>query len=341
MSALEAIWLILGAGLIAYALTGGADFGGGLWDLLASGERKEQQRKLIEKSIAPIWEANHVWLIFMIVLLFSAFPRAFAALTIALHVPIVLALVGISFRGASFVFRSYGLESKRFKDRWGRVFGISSAATPVVLGMVLAAVASGEIRVDMTAGYTVVTSSWTAGWLSPFAVFVGLFSLALFALLAAVYLAANATGELRRDFRLRAYAMEGIAFVLAMAVLWRAAVDAPLLFERLAGSAWTWPIQIGTALAALATVALLYLDRLRLARATVALQVTLVVVGFGLAQGQTLIAPDIPLAAAGGQAVSLGPILWGLGVGALLLAPSLWLLFRIFRATGGEPGHER
>src|SRR5688572_12623046 len=119
----------MGVALVAYALTGGADFGGGAWDLLARGARRKSHQAAIHEAIAPIWEANHVWLIFVIVLMWTAFPIAFSALSIALHVPISLALLGIVFRGSAFVFRAYGLESTRLRRLWGTVFGVSSIIT--------------------------------------------------------------------------------------------------------------------------------------------------------------------------------------------------------------------
>src|SRR5262245_53745272 len=112
--------------LILYALLGGADFGGGMWDLLASGERARKQRAAIAEAIGPIWEANHVWLILVIVLLFTAFPRAFAVMMTALHIPIAAMLLGIVLRGTTFVFRSYDSKADDVQRRWGTVFGISS-----------------------------------------------------------------------------------------------------------------------------------------------------------------------------------------------------------------------
>src|SRR4051812_31446143 len=171
--------------LVLYVLFGGADFGGGVWDLLASGPRKKEQRALIEKAIGPIWEANHVWLILVIVLLFAGFPRAFAALTTALHVPMTLFLIGVLFRGSAFTFRAYGSRGDRQQKRWGLVFSLASLVAPVLLGMIVGTIASGRIRVEGT----VITSGFFKPWLSLFPFVVGLYALSLFAFLAAVYLA--------------------------------------------------------------------------------------------------------------------------------------------------------
>jgi cytochrome d ubiquinol oxidase subunit II len=130
--------------LNAYVLLGGADFGGGVWDLLARGPRKARQRELIAHAIGPVWEANHVWLILAVVLLFTCFPAAFARLAIALHVPLTLVLIGIVLRGSAFTFRSYGGEQEQEKY-WGRVFAVASLVTPVLLGVAVGAVASGAV----------------------------------------------------------------------------------------------------------------------------------------------------------------------------------------------------
>src|SRR5581483_1598761 len=126
MSAASLIAAVMLAALVLYALLAGADFGGGVWDLLAFGPRAKQQRALIEHALAPVWEANHVWLILIVVLLFTAFPAAFAALMTGLHTPLMLMLLGIVLRGSAFVFRQYGAGSERASLMWGRVFAVAS-----------------------------------------------------------------------------------------------------------------------------------------------------------------------------------------------------------------------
>src|SRR5688572_33490992 len=113
--------LVMLAALVAYALLGCADFGGGIWDLFSVGPRAREQRRHIAQAIGPVWEANHVWLIFMIVLLFTAFPPAFAALSTALHIPLTLMLLGIVLRGTSFTFRQYDRQEDPVQQRWGRL----------------------------------------------------------------------------------------------------------------------------------------------------------------------------------------------------------------------------
>jgi cytochrome bd ubiquinol oxidase subunit II len=141
----EIVGAVMMIALNAYVLMGGADFGGGIWDLLAGGPRREAQRALIRDSIAPIWEANHVWLIIVVVMLFTAFPSVFATLGTILHIPLTLMLVGIVLRGSAFVFRSYGSRERAAQQRWGRVFAMSSVITPILLGVIVGAIASGAV----------------------------------------------------------------------------------------------------------------------------------------------------------------------------------------------------
>ncbi|QDU28140.1 Cytochrome bd-I ubiquinol oxidase subunit 2 [Anatilimnocola aggregata] len=137
-------------GMMAYGILGGADFGGGVWDLFAAGPRRKEQRLAIQKAMGPVWEANHVWLIFVVVVLFTCFPRAYSKLAIALFVPFHLALVGIMLRGASFVFRSYQSQTTAESagtSVWGVVFGIASIISPILLGAAFGVVTEGLIRV--------------------------------------------------------------------------------------------------------------------------------------------------------------------------------------------------
>ncbi len=310
--------------LVLYALLGGADFGGGIWDLLASGPRKKQQRALIEEAIGPIWEANHVWLILVVVVLFTAFPRAFAAVSIALFVPLVLLLVGIVLRGAAFTFRTYDYPDDRVQARWGLIFSGSSVVAPLMLGVVVGAVASG--RLDAAS-----RGEEPFAWFSPFPLAVGLFAAALFAFLAATYLAVETEGALREDFRRRA-TWAGVAVfagaVLAGILSWR---EAPLVFEGLTRRGWSLPLHVATGVAAVTAFAALRAGLVRRARAAAVAQVTLIVLGWGASQYPYLVVPGLTLESASAPRATQVPVLWALGAGALLLFPALYLLFRIFK----------
>jgi len=318
--------------LIAYCVLAGADFGGGVWDLLATGQRAEQQKQLVDDAIAPVWEANHVWLVLIVVLLFSCFPAAFAAAGIALHIPLTLMLIGIVLRGSAFVFRRYG---RRGPKPWSRVFAISSALTPVFLGICLGAVTGTGIR--FVNGLPV--DGFVRSWLKPFPVAVGIFSLALFAFLAAVYLAVEAPeGPLREDFRRRAL-LSGIAvgvFALVAALLGGPATGQ--FRDRLMGSPWSWPLQIATGVAALGAFATLWFRRYRVARVLAAAQVALIVLGWGLAQRPNLLGADLTIYGSAAPDEALRPVLIALAAGAVVLLPSLWWLFRVFKSESDPAG---
>jgi len=326
----EVLYGILGLGLVVYAVTGGADLGAGLLSSFSHGPRKAEQERAVREAIAPIWEANHVWLIFVIVLMFSGFPRAFAALSVALHVPLALALLGIVFRGAAYVFHAYGIQTAEARAGWARVFGWASILTPLALGSVVAAISSGDVHVSATG----VTSGFLAGWTTPFALAVGLFALALFALLAAVYLAAETHGDLSDDFRRQAIGCEVVSGAVALVTFLLAGRYAPELFENLRSSAWTWPIQGATAVAAAVTLGCLLKRATKAARISAAAQVALVIVGWGLALRGHFILPDLSLAGAAPHPEVLPALVIAVAVGSLVLVPALAYLFWIFKRPG-------
>jgi cytochrome d ubiquinol oxidase subunit II len=319
------------AGLALYAVTGGADFGGGFWDRLARGPRKAEQRELIENALAPIWETNHVWLIFVVVVLFSGFPAAFAAVGIALGVPLSLALVGIVLRGAAFVFRQYGRGTEADARRWGRVFGISSLLAPFFLGTSLAALTEGRIRIAADGAITAPTAAW---W-GVYPIAVGLFVVALFAYLAAVYLCLEArqsgSPALADDFRTRALAAGLVAGLLSILVRSIAGRSGGHFAETLLSSPWSLAAEIGVAVLAVLSLGALVRRRFQLARIFAVAQVLAAVLVFGIAQHPFLIAPDLRLVDAAAPTATQQMLLIVMGVGALLLAPALIWLFRTFK----------
>jgi cytochrome d ubiquinol oxidase subunit II len=310
--------------LVFYALLGGADFGGGIWDLLASGPRRAEQRSLVEHAIGPIWEANHVWLILVVVVLFTAFPAAFAAISIALFVPLVVLLVGIVFRGAAFTFRAYEARDDRVQARWGGVFSASSVLAPLVLGIAVGALASGRLASATEGGEPFA-------WLAPFPLSIGLFAAALFAYLAAAYLAVEAEGALRDDFRRRAVGAGVAVFLCAVLSGGLSAREAPLVFLGLTRRWWSLPFHLATGAAAVAAFLLLLRGRVRAARAAAAAQVTLIVLGWGASQYPYLVVPVLTLGSASAPRDVQVALLWALGAGALTLFPSLYVLFRTFK----------
>ncbi len=320
---------VLMVSLNLYALGAGADFGGGVWDMLASGPRERAQRDAVAHAIGPIWEANHVWLILVIVVLFVAFPVAFAALATALHIPLTLMLVGIVLRGSAFAFRSYGGDDDATQRRWGRTFAMASVVTPVMLGVCAGALASGAIRVRDGR----VTTGFIAAWLAPFPFAIGFFTLALFAFLAAVYLTLEADDrELRADFRRRALAAAVAVGAMALVSFIFSGTGAPSIRRGLAREWWSIPFQAVTGLAALGAIGALWTRRFGLARILAMAQVTLILWGWGLAQFPYLVEPDLTFASAAAPDSVLRPMVVALAAGVVLLGPSLAYLYHVFKA---------
>jgi cytochrome d ubiquinol oxidase subunit II len=326
----EAVLLgIVWIGLTLYVLLGGADFGGGVWDLVASGSRAEDQRRLIAAAIGPVWEANHVWLIFVLTGLLSAFPSVFADLSIALYLPFSLALIGIVLRGSAFAFRSHGEPESAWQRSWTRVFGVASLVTPFVLGAAAASIAGGRIRVTDGDVRADLVGAWT-GLLSLFA---GLFAVAICAYLAATYLTVEAVQrderELEQDFRGRALVTGVVAGALAAIGLVLVRAEAPVLWEGMLDAGLAFAVV--SALGGIVSLAAVWRRRYRIARAGAVVAVASVLFGWGVSQWPYLIVPDVTVADAAAPEATLRVVAIGFAIGGALLAPSLYLLFRIFK----------
>jgi cytochrome d ubiquinol oxidase subunit II len=318
--------------LVAYAVLAGADFGAGVWDLLSRGPRRASQRRAIAEAIGPVWEANHVWLIFLIVLLFTCFPSAYAAASTALFWPLHLVLIGIVLRGAAFVFRAYGATTGGAKAVWSRIFGAASAFTPMLLGMCLGAVSAGGIRVKEG----VVSNESASAWLGVFPAMTGLLALLLCAYLAAVYLAWESEGGLlQEDFRRRALITWLSAGAVSLATLLLARAEAPRLWERLTSAPANVLVLAGVLLAP-ASLFYLWRRRLGVARVLGAAQVVVLLAGWGAAQWPYLIFPDLTIATAAAPASTLSLIAATLPFGLAALVPSLWLLFAVFKGRNPQ-----
>ena len=321
--------LLLGVmfvGLIAYALFGGAAFGAGLWGLLAGGTRRGARRRdLIEHSIAPVWEANHVWLIFVLVVLWTAFSTGFAAVVTTLYVPLTLAAFGMLARGAAFAFRKSvtTLAARRF---FGACFAASSLATPFFLGTVVGGVASSRVPPGIAAG-DVVTS-----WLNPTSVLGGVLAVLVCAYLAAVFLCLDARREghddLTEQFRTRALgtaATTGAVGLVGIAVL---RADAPRLFAGLLGRAL--PVIVVSVLAGVVSIGLLLVRRYRVARVTSALAVATILIGWAVAQYPYLLLPYLTIEDAARGRATLVAMTVALILGSCLLVPALVYMFVLF-----------
>jgi cytochrome d ubiquinol oxidase subunit II len=317
--------------LTLYALGAGADFGGGVWDLLSSGPRARAQRDLIAHAIGPIWEANHVWLILVVVLMFVCFPVAWADLSTALHVPLTVMLIGIVLRGSAFTFRSYDDQSDAVQARWGRIFAVASVITPAMLGTCVGAIAAGAVRVEQGR----VAGGFIRPWLAPFPLAVGALALVLFAFLAAVYLTLESEGALREDFRRRALAAGALLGPLAFGTLFLAREGAPLVWAGLSARPWSLPLHAFIATVAMGALASLWWRSYPLARLLAIAQVALVVWGWGLGQFPYLLPPYLTFGAAAAPPAVLRAVLAVLVAGGVFLVPSLWALYRVFSGRSG------
>src|SRR5499433_4249641 len=252
MMAADAVGGILLAGITLYAVLGGADFGGGLWDLLAGrGRRGVAPRGLIDESITPVWEANHVWLVFDLVIFWTAFPVAFASVMNTLALPLWLAAGGIVLRGAGFAFRKE-VTRLSLQRAAGATFAFSSLMTPFFMGTVIGAIATGAVP-------AVASHASLAAWTSPTALLAGFLFVAACGYLAAVYLVGDAAGRgdrrLQGYFTYRAQAAAIVAGALSLATLAELNTSSPVLYARLTGRAL--PLVITAGVCGLAVVALL------------------------------------------------------------------------------------
>lgn len=313
--------------LIFYALLGGADFGGGVWDLLSRGRRAADQRRLVASAIGPVWETNHIWIIVAVVVLFTGFPRAFAVVSTALFVPVTLLLAGIVLRGAGFAFHAYRLHEDAAPGGWGAVFAVASFVSPVLLGATIGAMSSGRIRTE-----SLVFTGDTSAWLAPFPVAVGLLTLALFSYVAATYLTLETPDPgLQDDFRARAMWSAAATALLCVLVPVLARSGAPAFYEALTGSDWSVPLVVLTGTSALGASMALRLRVYTLARACAALQSALVIAGWGLAQYPYLVRPKLTVYVTAASPSMLRLMLYALAAGAVFLFPSVFALFRMFK----------
>lgn len=315
------------ASLILYVLLGGADFGGGVWNLLARGPRAGAQRRLIAEAIGPVWETNHIWLIVAVVVLFTGFPAAFAAVSTALFVPLTLLLIGIVLRGTAFAFHAYRLHDEDAGGLWGILFATSSLASPVLLGVTIGAISSGRI-----AGDPLSFTGSSASWFAPFPLAVGALTLASFSYLAAVYLLHETEDrDLREDFRRRALGAAVLVALLSVLVPAVAEKGAPGFYRSLTGSGWSAGILALNAAAALGAGVSLVLSAHTVARLLAAAQVSLLLLGWGLAQFPFLVRPSLTVFTAASSPATLRLLLLALAAGGVLLFPAVFLLFRVFK----------
>jgi cytochrome d ubiquinol oxidase subunit II len=338
--AADAVGAILLAGIALYAVLGGADFGAGLWDLLAGTTgRGRAPRALIDESITPVWEANHVWLVFILVIFWTAFPDAFAAVMNTAAVPLWLAAAGIVLRGAGFAFRKE-ITRLSLQRAAGATFAFSSLLTPFFMGTVIGAIATGHVPAHAT------HASLTA-WTNPTSVLIGFLFVGACGYLAAVYLVGEAArrgdGRLERYFTRRAQAAAVVAGVLLLATLAELHSSNRVLYDRLTGRAL--PLVILAGLCGLALLVQLTIRRRAGVRVIAALGVAAVIWGWGVAQYPVLLpGTTITLSNAGAPHSTLVAVIVVFIAAVVLIGPSFALLFslqgrRLLHAPeAGPPG---
>jgi cytochrome d ubiquinol oxidase subunit II len=324
MSKADAAAAILWVGATFYALFGGADFGGGFWDLVAGGpERGQRPRDVIQRSLTPVWEANHVWLIFVLVVLWTAFPSAFSAIFTTLYVPIALAALGIVLRGAGFAFRKsiVGLQGRR---AMGATFAISSVLTPFFMGTVVGAIAAGNVP---AAGNGEVFSSW----LQPLPLLIGAMFVASGAYLAAVFLVGDARRggeeEMERYFERRAIGAALVAGAFAAAGLVALHSEARYVFDRLTSQGP--PLVILSLLCGAALLAVLLRGGRRPLRPLAGGAVIAVIWGWGIAQFPYLLPTSLRIDQAAAPDPTMTIVFVVFAVAAVLVLPSLGLLYTL------------
>jgi len=321
-----AVATILVVVIAAYALFGGADFGGGIWDLLAgSAGRGMAPRELIDESITPVWEANHVWLVFVLVLLWTAFPPAFAAIMTALFVPLALSLLGIVLRGVGFAFR-HTAQRLAMQQLTGALFAAASLITPFFMGTAVGAVATGQVPVHPAGNIL-------AAWTSPTAILTGFLFVAACAYVSAVFLVLEARQRrhrnLTRYFAMRATAAGLVTGAFAGGTFAELSVSSPYVFARLTGVALPLvAISVAAGMAVLAMLSLRWYHALIL-RVTAAIAVATVVWGWGLAQYPYLLPTSLPLAVGSAPTAALVAELVVAGLAVLLVAPGFALLYSL------------
>jgi cytochrome d ubiquinol oxidase subunit II len=311
-------------GVIAYALLGGADFGSGFYDLTAGGGRRgAEMRSLIDHSIGPVWEANHVWLIYVLVIWWTGFPTAFAAAMTTLFLPLMLALVGIVLRGAAFAFRKYAetFAQARF---FGAIFAGSSLLTPFFLGTVAGAIASGRVPAG---GYGDPVGSW----INPTSLVGGCLAMTTCVFLAGVFLTADAARAgnpgLAERLRDRTLAVGVVAGIIVFAGLYPILHDAPTLSHGLLQAAL--PLVGVAALAGVSTLVLLYRRSYSVARITAAAAVGAVIAGWGVAQYPWLLVDQLTINAAAGAEATLAGLVVVVVLAVVIVLPPLVYLLRL------------
>jgi cytochrome d ubiquinol oxidase subunit II len=339
-----AVAVVLLLAVVAYAIFGGADFGAGFWDLIAGGpERGQHPRDTIEHSIGPVWEANHVWLIFIFVVLWTSFPEAYASITLTLFVPLTIAALGIVLRGASFAFRK-AVVGLRYRRLFGAAFAVSSVLVPYCMGAIAGGIASGRVPAGGQAGDPVQS------WINPTSVVAGVLAVATVAYLAAVYLVWDARRLADHDmvdyFRRRAIVATSIVGIIGFAGIFVLRADARYLFDGLASRGL--PLVILSVVCGVGALVLFVRKAARGARVLAIFAVASIIIGWGVAQWPYLLPESLTFSAAAAPSGTLAAVLVVVVLAAIIVVPGFALLFVLHEkdllpeeGVDEEPGVDR
>lgn len=316
--------IVLFVAVVAYAVFAGADFGAGFWDLVAGGtKRGERPRDVIDHSIGPVWEANHVWLIFCFVVLWTCFPEAYAAIASTLWIPLALAALGIILRGSGFAFRK-ALFATRDRRNFGAAFASSSVLVPFCLGSIAGGIASGRVPADGS-GDTITS------WLNPTSLLGGVLAICVVAYLAAVYLVWDARrladADMVEYFRRRAVGAAVVTGVVAAAGVAVLATDTDHLFEGLTTRAL--PLVVLSVVAGTTSLVLLVRGTLRGARIGAITAVASIVLAWGVAQWDYMLPDTLTIDEAAAPSGTIGAVLVAVGIAVVVVVPAFGLLYTL------------
>jgi cytochrome d ubiquinol oxidase subunit II len=321
----DVVAVVLFLAVTTYAVFGGADFGAGVWDLVAGGaDRGERPREVIDHSIGPVWEANHVWLIFIFVVLWTGFPEAYASITLTLFVPLTLAAFGIVLRGSSFAFRKTVFRT-RDRRNFGAAFALSSVLVPYCMGAIAGAIASGRVPGGGVAG-----DPWDS-WVNPTSVLGGVLAVVVVAYLAAVYLVWDARhqGDPRMAdyFRRRATVAAVAAGILAFVGIFVLHDDARYVFDGLTSRAL--PFVIVSAVAGTLSLVLLLRDAARGARLLAIAAVASIIIGWGVAQWPYMLPTTLEVSEAAAPSGTLATLVVATVLLLVIVVPGFALLYTL------------
>jgi cytochrome d ubiquinol oxidase subunit II len=337
MSKADAVAAILWIGATLYAVFGGADFGAGFWALVGGeGERADRARHLITSAIGPVWEANHVWLIFILVVLWTAFSTAFEAVMSTLFIPLSLAALGIVLRGAGFAFQEVAPELSG-RSLAERLFAASSVITPFFMGTVVGAIASGRVPVGNAAGDAITS------WINPVSILIGVLFVATGAYLSAVFLISDARRvgdeDLARYFALRAQLAGAAAGATALIGVFVLRADARYIYDGLTSDAI--PLVVLSAICGIGALLLIRRGVRRGLRALAVGAVVAVIWGWGVAQHPYLLPTDLTISAGAGTDATLTMVIVVFAAAVVLVIPSIAFLYTLTQRNLLAPDHER